>query len=458
MTAHSPNWRKGAGVAAAVMAATMLAFPPAAPARIDLVTLPGRDATMITVYNSEDITLVREQRTLSFSEGRNQIQFSWANTLIDPTSLRLEFPGSSNLTMVEAVHPPNVSDLVMCNIDATGDTVGEVEISYFISGLTWSARYHVHVNEDETAFDLQQYTTVKNDSGEDFDNTSVRVVVGEINLVEKIADLARRGILKEDAMRRVLRERAAPEALFAMDMAAMEPSTRREAREIVQQAISEYKLYTVDGEVDIRNGWGQRLPSRPIGEIPFDLSYEIDTRNAGGTPMKVYRLRNTTAHELGIDALPEGEWYVVAEDGREGLRYEGSTRHDYVPVGDDIELNLGPDGLVLFEQRLMDQKRPDIEFDNDGNPVGWTLEEVHHLEVRNTRDQTVPVKLTFNKPGSWELISSSMDAQAIDQRTLRWEMDIPATETVTIELKTLSRHGTKQGNEPPIRPMGGPQR
>lgn len=459
MTAHSPCRRKGLAVAAALVAATMLAFPHATPARIDLVTLPGRDATMITVYNSEDITLVREQRTLSFSEGRNQIQFSWADTLIDPTSLRLEFPGSPSLTMIEAVYPPNVSDLVVWNIDATEDTVGKVEISYFISGLTWSARYHLNVNEEETAFGLQQYTTVKNNSGEDFDNTTVRVVVGEINLVDKIADLARRGIIKEEAMRYVMRDAFAivPEALFA-DAVAMESRTRREAREIVQQAISEYKLYTIDGEVDIQNGWGQRLPSSPISDVPFDLSYEIDTRQGNGAPMKVYRLRNTSSHELGIDALPEGDWYVVADDGRGGLRYEGSTTHDYIPVGDDIELNLGPDGLVLFEQKLMRQSRKGFDFDNDGNLAGWSSEDVYHLEIRNTRDREVPVKLTFNLPGSWELVSSSRDAETVDHRTLRWELDIPAQETVTIEVKTLAHHGTNAGSQPPIRPMGGTRR
>src|SRR3989339_942723 len=51
-------------------------------AKIDLVTLPTRDTVQITIYNSADMTLVRESRALTLNEGKNSLQFSWANTLI----------------------------------------------------------------------------------------------------------------------------------------------------------------------------------------------------------------------------------------------------------------------------------------------------------------------------------------------------------------------------------------
>lgn len=446
--------RWGCGHFAPLLLAASLSFTASSlQARIDLVTLPGRDATMITVYNSEDLTLVRETRTLSFSEGRNQIQFSWADTLIDPTSLRLEFPGAPDLTMVEAVYPAGTRDLVVWNIDAEAATAATVEITYFISGLTWSARYHLLVNEEETAFNMQQYTTVGNNSGEDFENTTVRVVVGEVNLVEKIADLARRGILPRETVTRMMRAETLDAGVAFEDMLAgmaapMAARELKEAREIIQQAVSEYKLYTVDGEVDILNGWGQRLPSRPISDIPFDLSYEIDTRILNGAPAKVYRLRNTTSHELGIDALPEGAWHVTAHDGRGGMRFEGATTHDYIPLGDEIELNLGPDGLLLFEQKRMRTSRHDFVFDSDNNVAGWLETHVYHLEVRNTRDREVPVKLTFNRSGDWSVSQASVTHELIDTNTVRWEIDAPAEDSTTIEVEIIQRMGTLQGSVP----------
>src|SRR5688500_607154 len=54
---------------------------------VSLVTIPRREETQLTIYNSEDITMVREHRLLTLKKGINRIQFTWANTLIDPTSI-----------------------------------------------------------------------------------------------------------------------------------------------------------------------------------------------------------------------------------------------------------------------------------------------------------------------------------------------------------------------------------
>ncbi len=56
-------------------------------AKVDLVTLPTRDTVQLTIYNSADITLVRESRALTLKNGKNKLQFSSSNTLIDPKSL-----------------------------------------------------------------------------------------------------------------------------------------------------------------------------------------------------------------------------------------------------------------------------------------------------------------------------------------------------------------------------------
>ena len=66
----------------------LLLLPFAVLARnVDLATVPERRAVQLTIYNSEDLTLVRERRVVTFKKGVNPLQFSWANTLIDPTSV-----------------------------------------------------------------------------------------------------------------------------------------------------------------------------------------------------------------------------------------------------------------------------------------------------------------------------------------------------------------------------------
>lgn len=76
-------------------------------ASIELVTVPKSQAVQLTIYNSADITMVKESRELTFKPGLNTIQFSWAGTLIDPTSLRLTFLNNKDkLTLRDTSFPP----------------------------------------------------------------------------------------------------------------------------------------------------------------------------------------------------------------------------------------------------------------------------------------------------------------------------------------------------------------
>ena len=73
---------------------------------VDLSTVPNRDSVQLTIYNSEDLTLVRETRRVSFKKGENGLQFSWANTLIDPTSVRLRFLSQADkLELLDTTFP-----------------------------------------------------------------------------------------------------------------------------------------------------------------------------------------------------------------------------------------------------------------------------------------------------------------------------------------------------------------
>jgi hypothetical protein len=161
-------------------------------ASVDLVTLPTRESTQLTIYNSEDITMVRETRLLTVKPGINRIQFSWANTLIDPTSIDFRILDHiDKVDLLDTTFPAGRNDALQWNIDSRMAGKVPVEIRYFTSGITWKADYVGMANGDETEMGLTGYVRVYNSSGELYDNAQVRLVVGTINLVEKIADLAR---------------------------------------------------------------------------------------------------------------------------------------------------------------------------------------------------------------------------------------------------------------------------
>ncbi len=120
-------------------------------AAVDLVTLPTRESTQLTIYNSEDITMVREHRLLTVKEGVNRIQFSWANTLIDPTSIEFRILDQQDkVDLVDTTFPAGRNDALQWNVKSQLAGKIPVEIRYFTSGIIWAADYVGIANEDET--------------------------------------------------------------------------------------------------------------------------------------------------------------------------------------------------------------------------------------------------------------------------------------------------------------------
>src|SRR5678815_3705967 len=96
---------------------------------VDLSTVPKRNTVALTIYNSEDITLVRETRTVTFKKGVNPLQFSWANTLIDPTSVELRFVNHADqLDVLDTTFPHDKPQMLYWNVQSDFDGEATIEI------------------------------------------------------------------------------------------------------------------------------------------------------------------------------------------------------------------------------------------------------------------------------------------------------------------------------------------
>ena len=186
---------------------------------IDLVTLPPREAVQLTIYNSEDLTLVKETRSITFKKGLNRLQFFWANTLIDPTSVYFRpVEKEDQIEVLDTAFPADRPQVLIWNVESKIEGQVKVEVSYFTSGISWAADYVMITDADETKTTFDGYVTVTNNSGEDYEDSQVRLVVGVVNLVEKIQQLARGPVprdgdlysgLKRQVLHRPLVERLA---------------------------------------------------------------------------------------------------------------------------------------------------------------------------------------------------------------------------------------------------------
>jgi hypothetical protein len=351
-------------------------------AAVDLVTLPTREGTQLTIYNSEDITMLREHRLLTVKEGVNRIQFSWANTLIDPTSIEFRILDKQDkVDLVDTTFPAGRNDALQWNIKSQIAGKIPVEIRYFTSGITWSADYVGIANEDETKLNLTGYVRVTNSSGERYDNAQTRLVVGTINLVEKIADLARRpppGKWRElkEADLFAVRENFDQAAQRGEELAGElkhgqigrgpggEPQ-----KQVVKQGLSEYFLFTIEGREDIKEKEPKRLVAMKVADVPLECVYKLTDRDGGQQFTKFYRFKNvklldeqgkekklSAMENLGLSPLPNGTVRLFSEYKNRDLAYVGGTETKYVPIGDRVEVNVGADNDITIRRRLKDQK------------------------------------------------------------------------------------------------------
>ncbi len=416
----------------AAAAAVLLAASAAAEARnIDLVTLPPRDEVQLTIYNSEDLTLVREVRSITFKKGLNRLQFFWAGTLIDPTSVFFRpLEREDAIEVLDTTFPADRPQVLIWNVESRFEGQVKVEVSYFTSGISWAADYVMITDPDETKMGFDGYVTVVNNSGEDYEGGQVRLVVGVVNLVEKVHELAQ-GRVPEDRKRyselrrraaRMAFEKAAPPALRLPKEPAAPP-------QVVKEGLSEYFIFTVEGKQTVRNGWSQRMVSFKAEGVPFEVLYRYRPHQYGDRPVRFFILANDREHELGASPLPDGVIRVFRRGDRDGLAYYTTQSTKYIPIREKIELNVGTDARIVYERSVLDVERSGFIFDHSPpRVVGWNELRKWQEEVRNYRAKPITLEVRHVLPGHVEFAMEDSPT-LFDYHTVEYTVTVPARQT-----------------------------
>src|SRR3954466_4067308 len=257
-------------------------------------TLADQKSVAVTIYN-ENLALVKDTRALSFEAGENRLALREGSGRLRPGNplLRsLSSPGS--LTVIEQnfdfdlltpakllekyvgrqvrivkVHPTtgvesigtaivraanngvvlkigdrietglpgrivydgvpqNLRDrpTLVTDLNVTRGGAQHAELSYLTGGLSWRADYVAELNAADNALDLNGWVTLTNQSGTAYPNAKLQLVAGDVNRVRDEMRLA----AKSSGMR-----------------AAEAPA----ARQMSQESLFEYHLYTLERPTNI---------------------------------------------------------------------------------------------------------------------------------------------------------------------------------------------------------------
>jgi len=440
--------------------------PPFAPAsNIELVVLPRRDKVQLTIYNSADLTLVREERNLTMKKGWNWLQFQWANTKIDPTSLSLEPKQQRDQIRVEQlVFPPRLKDLGRWLIKSKVSGQVPFEITYLTSGLSWRAFYMGTLTPDEKSMRLQGYVRAANQSGDDYEDAQTRLIVGKVHLLDTIAELAKRdhpfgrpgvGPIDHGGRLGQWADMNGDDKLTTWSMNGSSSAWGRidklgaiRKKDVVKEGLSEYFLYTIEGTETIRNGYAKRLPSFEEEEVPVVNLYKYEKERYGNNVVRFLSFENDEEHKLGDTPIPGGVLKVYRTADQEGfLSYEGQSSFKYIPVDEEVELNLGVVRNVVVEPKLMSFQTANYQFEDDGDIAGWDEIRTFDIKVKNTRVVPIKVEIKRNLQTTyWDIANRGEfgEYEKYDRDTVEYTLELQPQSKKEYEYDLRTYHGTRE--------------
>jgi len=354
------------GIVMFVLMGSLITKP--AQARIKLVALPQRDATIIRLDNPW-ATLIEEERVLTLQQGLNKVDFSWKGVHIDVDSIRLTvISHPDKVTLLNVSYPPNEAALVW-EISSTGAWEEKVRISYLLSNIDRLITYKGVADKKETKIDLKSHLILRNFSGEDFDKARVLLDYGEA---------FEQGISHEETK----------ELLFLN-----QPGT------------------------PIRKVWKFDAALQPWDPEKLDTNV--------GIPVS-YKIKNTDKNGLGKFALWGGKVRVFQDDGHKSTIFLGEDNTKLVPVGEEMEVYIGDSRDIVVTQRKMTDEKINIRRNNDNKIVLYDTNEIITAKIENFKDKPAVLTMVQHIPGQWDMKECNMKYERKSADTLEFEIKLPA--------------------------------
>jgi len=310
------------------------------------------------------------------------------------------------------------------------------------------------LSQDEKMMQLAGYVRVGNNSGEDYEKAQTRLIVGKVHILDQIAELAKRQYpynrpVEFDAYGgfRVVEAEPGGERLSEKSFYSFADKELDELRtkEIRKEGLSEYFLYTIEGTETIPDKWGKRLLSFDAADIEVESLYKYDEQRWGNQTIRFVKFANDEDHNLGETPIPNGTVKIYSQADEQGnLSYVGGTSIKYIPVDEEVELNLGPARLVSVKPKLMDFKTDNYMFDKKGNVVGWDEIRTWKIEITNTRELPIEIEVTRGFGTAYWIIQSDTPYEKYDATHARFKVNLEPRSKDTFEYTVTTYHGARE--------------
>jgi len=352
---------------------------------------------MMEKYVGKDVRLVNFSTEMGFSEKEARLLSVNQGPIYQVGGeIYLGHPGTVVLPEIPAnlIAKPSLIWLLK-NEGADHD----IEVSYLTHGLLWQADYVLTLNNAENLIDLEGWVTLTNQSGAQYTHAMLKVVAGEVNIVQP--QMMRGGGL---GGRAIQADRVAP---------------------MREETFAEYHLYTLPRRTTIKQNESKQVSLLTASGIRGEKVYEFRGNESfyfSRMPpqpeqnVEVFlKFQNEEQNQLGVP-LPAGVMRVYQEDQDSMLQFAGEDRIEHTPKDEEVRLKLGNAFDVVGE-------RTQTDWDRVAEHV---FESEYKIELRNHKEQNIEVNIVEPMTRDWAIISSSHDYVKRDARTALFKVKVPA--------------------------------
>lgn len=428
-----------------------------------------RKSVAVTVYNS-NLGIVKDVRSLDIKSGKSEIEIRDVAQLIDPTSVHIKLDGevieqnykydlvnfdkilqkyidkdvqliSESGEMLEGKLLSNYGGQLVLQkkeggllmipntgkyrfsvtalpeglitkptlvwlVNSTTSKKQDVEISYQTGGLNWHAEYVAVLNENDTKLDLNSWVSVENNSGATYQDATLKLVAGDVNLVRPVPG-------------------------YAMDEMRMYKAESVQAgQQFEEKEFFEYHIYNLGRPTTLANNETKQINLFEASNINVvkKFLYQSGQRyysnaSSTGKVSVVVEFENKENNNLGIP-MPKGKVRVMKSDGK-SIEFVGEDMIDHTPREEKVKLKIGDAFDVVVEETQTEHKKISDRVN----------EQSFEIKIKNRKKEDIVVDVERYLGLNWELLSSSIEHQKKDAQNITFKVPVKKNDETTLKFR-----------------------
>lgn len=300
-------------------------------------------------------------------------------------------------------------------IQSQADAKFDAQLSYLSNGFAWEADYNLVAPEKGETVTLTGWVTVNNQSGTAFKDAKVKLVAGEVNIVQPNMPSGR------------------------MEMKMMRSMVADAAPAVTEKAFDDFHLYTLGRPLTIRDKETKQVELLRAPAVKAVKKYIYDPaamfRFGGGAPQTqpiqgqefpkdvaiYWEFKNDEDNGLGVP-LPAGRVRFYRSDDLDGnLEFVGENDIDHTPRNEEVSIYTGNAFDLVGERKI-------VNFERDDR-AEWMKETIEiTVKNRSKEPKEIIVREHLWRWMNWTIENASMESVKKDAQKIEFTVKLAPDE------------------------------